>query len=197
MTSVPINPQERLFPSQPARFWNALDTHQPFLKHSSLKFRLPNIQDSIFQTFQMPFVPIFFLIFPGSLWVLICSVLYGPYFSIHPENVSIFLVLSRIYGKEPLCTNSLGKLFYPKDFKTHLWTTGCTSSLISRLIDSSTVLPRCLILNSASSNWNHYHLQSCFSTYLPYLSKPSALRQKLKNCSLFILIYCSLCVSHL
>lgn len=87
---MPINPQERLFPSQPARFWNALDTHQPFLKHSSLKFRLPNIQDSIFQTFQMPFVLIFFLIFPGSLWVLICSVLYGPYFSIHPENVSIF-----------------------------------------------------------------------------------------------------------
>ena len=130
---MPINPQERLFPSQPARFWNALDTQQPFLKHSSLKFRLPNIQASIFQTFQLPFVLIFFLIL--SLWVLICSLLYGPYFSIYPENVSIFLVLSHIYGKEPLCTNSLGKLFYLKDFKTHLWTIGCTSSLIYRLID--------------------------------------------------------------
>ena len=90
MTSVPINLQERLFPSQSARFWNALDTHQPFLIHSSLKFRLPNIQDFIFQTFQLTFVLIFFLIFPVSLWVLICSLLYGLYFSIHPENVSIF-----------------------------------------------------------------------------------------------------------
>lgn len=136
MTSVPINLQERLFPSQPARFWNALDTHQPFLIHSSLKFRLPNIQDSIFQTFQLPFVLIFFLIFPVSLWVLICSLLYGSISLFILKMLAFFfLVLSHIYGKEPLCTNSLGKLFYPKDFKTHLCSIGCTSSLISRLID--------------------------------------------------------------
>lgn len=45
---------------------------------------------------------------------------------------------------------------------------------------------------SAGSNWNHYLLQSCFSTNLPYFSKPSSPKQKLKSYPWFILIYCSL-----
>lgn len=109
---MPINPQERLFPSQPARFWNALDTQQPFLKHSSLKFRLPNIQASIFQTFQLPFVLIFFLIL--SLWVLICSLLYGPYFSIYPENVSIFFSSISYIWEGAFMYKLIGKTFLPQ-----------------------------------------------------------------------------------